>query len=144
VGVIGGAPVDSRGGGSAGRVTLAPSAGVVELELHEMVGVAGLEDDVLGEEFDDHALGGEFSDDLVQVHHGACQPVHGGHDDGVALTGLADQLRQCGAIIAFGAGLLLLVELVDLAEGGELAGEVLVGAGDSGVPDPLPTMLRHV
>ncbi len=115
----------------------------VQLELGEVVGGAGAEGDVLGEELDDDAFGGEFSDDLVQVDDGAGETVHRTDDDGVAVAGVVDEAGQGGAAGPFGAGLLLLVQLVDVAEGGELAGEVLIGGGDPGVPDPCSDAWRH-
>lgn len=74
-------------------------------------------------------------EDFAQV---ASEPVEGVHDDGVAGTGVGEQVGQAGAV---GGGSALLVRVdpclgdARCAEGVELAFQALFGGGDPGVPE---------
>lgn len=102
----------------------------VQLELRERIPGIGTEAGPLAQELDGDVLGDQFGNDLVQVDHRSGKPVHGGNHHDVTGPGMGGHLSQGVASGALGVVLLLFEEAVHLSEGGQLAGEVLVGARD--------------
>jgi hypothetical protein len=82
-------------------------------------------------------------DEVLEISQVPGQPVHRCDPEGVSLPDVVQELGKAWTIPG-GAGDLVMEKFVDLPEGFDLAGGVLIPAGDPHIPHYLPFLLRHV